>query len=48
MYNAGVLKSNLSDYNDAYILVKMRLLLQQLLQHKYHLKIVHYLLNVSQ
>ena len=48
VYNTEVLKSNLCDYNDAYILVRVILMSQQLLQHNYHWKIVHHLLNVSQ
>ena len=53
-YNVGneiiynTVRSNLCDYHDAYISVKVILLSQQLLQYKYHLKIVHHLLNVSQ
>ena len=46
IYNTEVLKSNFCDYNNAYILVRGDLL--QLLQHKYHSKIGHHLLNVSQ
>ena len=49
MYNREVLKSNLCDYNDAYILFKKMLLLpHQPLKHKEHLKTMHYLLNVWQ
>ena len=36
IYNTEVLKSNLCDYNDAYILVRVILMSQQLLQHNYH------------
>ena len=47
-YKAKVLKSNLCDYNDAYILVRGDITVQHLVRHKQHLKIVHNLLNVSQ
>ena len=48
IYNTEVSKSNLCDYNDAYILVRGGITSQQLLQHKYNVTIVHHLLNVSQ
>ena len=45
-HNTEVSKSIFCDYNDAYILVRGGIT-TQLLQHKYHLKILHNLLNVS-
>ena len=44
-YNTEILKSNLFDYNDAYILVTDDITVVAE-QHKQHLKTVHHLLNV--
>ena len=46
IYNTEVLKFNLCDYNDAYILVILPL--YDIKQHKYHLKIEQNFLNVSE
>ena len=49
IYNTEVLKSNLCDQSDAYILVRGDIALAlQLQKLQYHLRIVHHLLNVSQ
>ena len=48
IYNIEVLKSNLCDFNDAYILVRGDVIIigHPVIQvFKYHLKIVHRLLN---
>ena len=47
-YKTEVLKSNLCDYNNAYILVRGDITVTPASEHKYHLKILHHLLNISQ
>ena len=48
IYNREILKSNLCDCNNAYILLRGDITVVELRQHKQRLKIVHHLLNVSQ
>ena len=46
IYNTKVLKSNLCDLNEAYILVRGIIRWQEILQLKEDLKIVHHSLNI--
>ena len=48
IYNTEVLKSNLCDYNDAYILVRGDITLIEYNGIQVAFKIVHHSLNVSQ
>ena len=48
IYNTQVLKSNLYDYNDAYILVRGNITIVRHQITQLAFKIVHHLLNVSQ